>query len=62
MTFNEPDASGLFFVLLIFLSKSLSKMSLIQQPAPLITNEPKVKRIRHWSKLALRLEFDKAPQ
>ena len=37
---RTPLASGLFFVRVTFLSKSLSKKSLIQHPAPLITKEP----------------------
>ena len=36
-----PDAIGLFFVLLTFLSKSLSMMSLKMQPALRIKTEPK---------------------
>ena len=37
---SAPLASGLPLVLVTFLSKSLSKKSFIQHPAPLITNEP----------------------
>ena len=36
-----PDAIGLFFVLLTFMSKSLSTISLNTQPALLIKTDPK---------------------
>lgn len=39
-TFNDPLASGLSFVLKTCLSKSLSKISLRMQPAPLVVILP----------------------
>ena len=43
---TAPEATGRFFVLDTFESNSLSKMSLIIQPADLINTEPKKKRNR----------------
>ncbi len=44
-------ANGLFFARETNLSKSLSKKSFIQQPAPLITKDPTTKRIKIFNKL-----------
>jgi hypothetical protein len=40
---NSPEARGLFLVLSTFLSKSLSHMSLMMQPADLMTSDPEAK-------------------
>ena len=44
--FNFPDAKGRSRVLLTFASYSLSRISFIQQPAPLMINEPRKKSIK----------------
>ena len=56
------DARGLFFVLITFLSISLSIISFIVHPAPLITIDPTKKSKNNLIEVSCETEFIQTPQ